>query len=119
VDPALCQLGAAPNIVTIEGVAAIDDDVAGLEQRHQHRQFLIHHGRGHHQPDGAWASQAGGQVLQRGRPDGARMQECLDGLRVRVVDHTFVASPRQAPHHVGAHAPQSNHPELHPEPPCL
>ena len=37
---------------------------------------------------------------------------------VHVVDDAFVASFDQAPHHIGAHASQSDHAELHFEAPC-
>src|SRR6185295_118258 len=42
------------------------------------------------------------------------MHEIPDGLLAHVVDHAFVAALREAPHHVGTHAPQPNHAQLHP-----
>ena len=60
VDPARLEFPTASHVVAVEGVAAIDDGVAGLEQWHHFRQLLIHDGRWHHQPDGARPGQSGG-----------------------------------------------------------
>ena len=43
-------LGAA-DVVDIVGIAAVDDDVTGIKQRHKAGDRLIDHGGRHHQPD--------------------------------------------------------------------
>ena len=43
----------AIDVITIIGIAAIDDDVAALEERLELGQRPIDHRGGHHEPDGA------------------------------------------------------------------
>src|SRR6185503_3902695 len=113
-DPAPLQLGAAPDIVAVVGVSAVDHDVAGFADRRELRQGLIDRGGRHHQPDAPRAAQPGHEIFGRGRPGGALVNEIPDGLLAHVVDHAFVAALRQAPDHVAAHAAQPDHAQLHP-----
>jgi hypothetical protein len=57
VDALGLELGGAANVVMIVRVAAIDDDVARLQQRLERSQDRIDHGRGYHEPDSARLSQ--------------------------------------------------------------
>src|SRR5690606_17287778 len=57
--------GAARRVVEV-GVAAVDDDVTGLEERFQRGDHLIDRLTGlHHQHHAAWSRQSGYQVGQR------------------------------------------------------
>jgi len=47
------QLGVAPNIIAIIGIATVYDDVARFKQRDEHSHLLIDHGHRDHQPNHA------------------------------------------------------------------
>jgi hypothetical protein len=113
VDPALPQLGAAAHVVAVEGVAAVDHDVARLEQRRQLREHAVHHTGRHHHPHGARLRERTHQFLERRRTAGSRMHDLRDRLGMRVVTHAGMPAPGEAPHHVRAHAPESDHAHLH------
>ncbi len=46
-------------------------------------------------------------------PDGFFLSQIRDIGGVEIEDHAFVFAAHQAPHHVGAHAAQSDHSQLH------
>jgi len=48
------KLPGAAEVVHIIGIAPVDEDVTPGQQRQQFGDGLIHHGGGHHQPNGAW-----------------------------------------------------------------
>ncbi len=54
-----------------------------------------------------------GKPGQIGAGNHALLRKRLTCLRVAVVDDTFMARTHQAAHYVGAHAPESGHPDLH------
>jgi hypothetical protein len=53
------------------------------------------------------------EVLERRRPEGSLFDECLDNLRMDVVNDALVTGPQKAPHHVGSHPTQSDHAQFH------
>ena len=100
--------------VLVVGVAAIDHDVARLQQRAQRVQRGIHGRAGrHHQPQRA-------RRRQRGHQGGERV-ECFHALRLRrlargragVETGHPVPAARQPRGHVRAHAPQTDHTDVH------
>ena len=53
------------------------------------------------------------EVVERRSAGGALAGELLDGVRAAVVHDAGVAVLHEAPDHVGAHAPEADHSELH------
>ena len=113
VDSARLQRGGAADVIAVVGVAAVDDDVVGVEQRRERGQHLIDEGRRNHQPDRTRSHQRGDQLLQRGRAGGALRRQPIDGGRLHVVDDAGVITAHQPAHHVGPHASESDHTDLH------
>ena len=107
------QFAGAANVVVIVRVAALDDDVARLEQRHQRLQHGIHHrGRQHH-PDRAWLGQGLDEVRQDRGALRALCHRHLHGIGVAVIDHAVMSGFHQSLDHVGAHAPEPDHAKFH------
>ena len=94
-------------------VAAVDEGVAGGEQRLEHRDGGGDVRGGHHQPDVPWHSEGGNDLLWRASTTEALALHCHDGRLVHVVGNALVTGALQATDHVGAHAPQPNHCDLH------
>ena len=105
-------LGAA-DVVDVVGVAAVDDDVADVELAAQFVERGVHHPCGNHKPDGARLVELLDEVVERSRTGGAFTGELLYGFGAAIVDHALVPVFLQAPHHVGTHPAQSDHPKLH------
>ena len=74
---------------------------------------LVHHRRRDHQPEGARPVQFLHEVGERRGADRFFLDELRHGLRRAVEDHALMASLEEAPYHVGTHAAQSYHSELH------
>ena len=76
----LRQLGAAANRVVEVGVAAVDDDVAGREQRLERGDRLVDRiAGGHHDPDDARLGSAGDdrrEISRRGRAEPCTWRPC-------------------------------------------
>jgi len=53
------------------------------------------------------------EIVERGSSGGAFRFHLVYVGRVSVEDHAVVSAAKQAAHHVGAHAPQTNHTDLH------
>ena len=116
VDVVLVVLGklvGPADIVAVVGVAAIDDDVAGLEERREPRQLVVDDGGGHHHPDGARRGHLRDQVGERRGSRRAVLLRSRHGSTVHVVDHAFVALLQEAAHHACPHPPQPDHSQLH------
>ncbi len=106
----------AADVVAVVGVAAVDDDVAGRDAGQQFPQQVIHRAGGHHQPDGARPRHPGHQFGDRRRADGiaaARGDDVRHHGRLSRVDHARMSLSREAPDHVGPHATEADHSELH------
>ena len=118
---ALClQLAGAADVVLPEGVAAVDDGVAGREQPGQLADGGLRRGaRGQHDPHGARGGERLHEIAHacgRGR---AFAREAAARLRIAVVDHAGVPMPHEPAGDVGAHASEPNHADLHGVPPLL
>jgi hypothetical protein len=53
--------------VNVIRIAAVNQDVTGLQMRHDARDGFIHGSSGNHQPDGARLVKLLGEILQGGR----------------------------------------------------
>ena len=104
-DASLGELVGASHRVAEVRVPAVDHDVVGFEQPCKRLYGLFGGVSGrHHDPDGARGRQLCGELLQR--------RHLGDRGVVVVADHV-VAAVTQALGHVGAHASESHHPDLH------
>src|SRR5262249_16922641 len=103
----------ASNVIHVVGVAAVDEDVAGLEMRREVGDGLVHDGGRDHQPDRARLIQFLHELCERGGPHGLLLNQFLYGFRRPVEDHALVALLEKASHHVRAHPAESDHSELH------
>ena len=116
VDAAGEELLRSRDVIGVVAVAAVDDDVTRFEVRGH----VVHHRAGHagrhHQPHRARRGQLADQIFGRGRADGAFVHQSPDGGSVAVVHDALVTSAHRSPHEIGAHAPESDHPELHAAP---
>lgn len=103
-----------PLRILVVRIAAIDDDVAGLQQGQQLRQRVIDDLAGrHHQPHHARARQCGHQRCQRIGGDDALGLRAGARVRARIVAMHAMPTIDQALGHVGAHAAQSHHTQFH------
>src|SRR5208337_2939409 len=68
--------------------------------------------RGHHQPDGAGRREFLDKVRERRGAGGLFPGELINGGCGAVINHAGVPVVHQPPHHVGAHAAESDHTEL-------
>src|SRR5882762_443681 len=105
-------LGAA-NVVDVVGVAAVDDDVAGLKLRSQVVQRGVDDAGGHHEPDSARLREFLYEIVERRRTYRTFRAELLHGIGAAVEDNALVTIFLQAAHHVGAHPAETDHAELH------
>ena len=114
VDAARLQRLAAADVVLPEGVAAVDDDVAGFQQFRQRLDGGLGDlaGRQHH-PGGSRLLQLLDEILQRAGADRAVGGECGDRLGVLVVDDGRVPVLHQPADDVAAHPAEADHAELH------
>ena len=69
----------ARDVVSIEGITAIDHNVSGGQLRNERLERLVHHGGGHHQPDGARRSELRHEIIELRRARRALGAERLHG----------------------------------------
>ena len=101
------------NVVDVIRVAAVDEDVASFEQRREIGNASVH-GRGrHHQPNRPRFLQLRHEIRERRRTNRLLLNQTGDGLRRAVVDDALVPLLHEPADHVGAHAAQADHSELH------
>ena len=74
---------------------------------------FVDDGGGDHEPDGARLLQLLDEVGERGCAGGFFFGEFFDGFGEHVEDDAFVAAADEAANHVGAHAAEADHSELH------
>ena len=101
------------DVVAVPRVAAVDQGVAGRQQRRERLDGVADIRRGNHQPDVSRGGESVDHLLRSAR---ASCAFCLDGLdrgRIEIVGNTVVAGTLQPPNHVGAHAPETDHRDLH------
>ncbi len=113
-DAVLGETGGIGGGVLVVRVAAVDDDVARLEQTGERGHGVLGGlAGGDHHPGHARLRQLGGQLLQaRGRLGSVagHGRTCL-GPEVEAYDLVPVFD--QAPGHVGAHLAEADHPDAH------
>ncbi len=102
-----------PDVVDIVRIAAIDDDVVGLESPRQFLYHLLDSRRGDHQPGNPRLPQRLGQLLERRHAARTLVRQSRDSVRVHVVSDAFVAAAHQASYHVRAHSSEADHAHLH------
>ena len=113
VDPSRHQLLGAPDVVDVIGIAAVDQDVVGLERGQNVGDRLVDDRRRHHQPYRPRLLQFFDEIRERGRPYGMFRGELTDRFWRHVEDHALMASLEKPPDHVGAHPAEADHSELH------
>ena len=97
----------------VAAVAAVDDEVAVIEQFGELVDHLCGDAGGDHHPYRAWLVQCGDEIGQCGRADRALGGERLDGGGGRVEHHRLMAVVQDSPNDVGAHPTEPDHSELH------
>ena len=107
------ELIGATDVVPIVRVAAVDEHIALGEQRPQLADHRVDDRRRHHDPHGPRRRKHTRQLRQRVRPLRALRSQRRHGRGLAVVGHALVTALHQAPHHVGAHAPEPDHPDPH------
>ena len=111
--PLRAEFFRVPDIVDVVRVAAVDDAVAAIEQRDEVLDAGVGHAGRNHQPDRTRLVELRDEIFQRGRAGRAFLAQLRYGVGAAVVHHARVSAAHQAPHHVGAHAAEADHPELH------
>jgi hypothetical protein len=107
-------LGTA-DVVHVVGIAPVDENVPLLEMGQKVSDSLVHYCRRDHQPDCSRLFQLLHEVGERRGPNGFLLGQLLYHGWRPVEDHAVMASLEKTPHHVGAHAAQADHAELHNE----
>ena len=95
-------------------VAAVNHDIAGCQQTAELSNNIV----GdltcrQHYPDGSRRIEFAYQLIERGRAFRAFSGQRQHRGRRPIVDRALVAAGHQAPHHIGAHAPETHHSDLH------
>ena len=115
VDVADALLGEAlrtAKIVLVVGVAAIDEDVAFAEMRHELVDHAVDERHREHHPGGLRAFELRGEVGDVGGPDRAIRFEGLHGVGIHVVDHAADARLHHPADHARSHAAEAEHSQL-------
>ena len=112
-DALRLEFGGTANVVAVVGVAAVDDDVAGLEHLGHLVDDVARETRGDHEPDRARSLELARHVGERLRTRRALAGERGHGIRIHVVDDAFVPVVHEAAHDVRAHSSESDHSQLH------
>ena len=109
----------AADVVFEIGVAAVDEDVAGLHVLRQRLHGLLGGiARRNHQPGDARLAQFADEVIERRRSDRAFAGDLLHVVGAQIGDHDFVPAAHQAARHVGAHPAQTDHSQIAYVAPC-
>ena len=95
------------------GVATVDYDVAGVQLRDEHIERRIDHRGGHHEPHDAGFRESCNEVTKLRCARSAFAGQTVHRRWCHVVDHAVVAAVHEPANHVGAHAPEPDHPQLH------
>jgi hypothetical protein len=112
-DAGRAQLVGAADVIVVVGVSAIDQHVAPAEQRAQLGDHRIDQCRRHHDPHGPRRRESAHQLRRAGGRLRAVRGDRAHRRGGAVVRHALMAGLQQPTHHVGAHAPESDHPYAH------
>ncbi len=107
------ELRGPAHIVAVVGVAAVDDDVPGLQHLGHLVDDIAGEARGDHEPDRTRCLELARHVGERLRTRRALAGERGHGIRIHVVDDAFVPVVHEAAHDVRAHSSESDHSQLH------
>ena len=113
VDALRLQPRRAIDVVAVVGVAAVDDDVAGLEVLLQLGDLAVDKCRRHHDPHRPRLRELADEVLDRRRARRAFGRERRHDIGAHVVPDAFVAVTHEATYEVRPHPAESDHAELH------
>src|SRR5262249_43818073 len=113
VDTGLLQTGGALDVVAVVRVATVDDDVAGLETRHELLGRRFDESSGNHDPHRSRLLELRAEVAERVRTDRALALELFHHRGLAAVTHTLVPIANQPPHQVGTHPAETDHSKLH------
>src|ERR1039458_6271834 len=104
----------AANVVFEIRIAAVNDGVARLHASEQSLHgFFRGIARRYHDPRGARSVQLADQIIERSRGHRTFAGDTLDRFGAHVGHYHRVTAAHQASGHVGAHAPQTYHSQLH------
>ena len=109
----LAERRGAAQVVAVVRVAPVDDGVVGLQERREAGDRVVDERGRDHDADAARRRQRADELLQRAGAGAPLAREPGDGIGADVVDDAVVATAHEPAHHVGAHAAQSDHPNLH------
>ncbi len=109
-DPPWLQSSAPGDVILVVRVPTIDDDVTGLQSIRKGFDGLVHDRCGYHDPCGPRLGQLGNEFVQVFGADGPVFLHRCDRLGIHIENHALVPGAQQPPDHVGAHAPQADHP---------
>ncbi len=112
-DVLLGQLLCSHDVVSIVGIATVDDDVAPVEQAGELVQGALHDGGGNHDPHGPRPFQPAHEILERRRTRRPFCSERLHGVRAHVVHDATVPVAHQSANQIGPHTAEPDHAELH------
>ena len=112
-NAALLKACSTINVVSIVGVSAVNDGVAGIGDGCHLLQDIAGDARGHHHPYGARASHFAHHVRQRGRSDRTLSNEFGNRIRVDVEHDAAMTIAHQPSDDVGAHPAEADHAEFH------
>src|SRR5262249_29444016 len=107
------QLLGSADVIVIVGVAAVDDDIAPLQQGTKLPDHRIDDTRRHHHPHDAWCAQTLHELRESARSLSSLSDDRLERIRGIIVRNALVTTLDQAAHHVRAHTPQSDHADAH------
>src|SRR5665213_329002 len=107
------ERGRAADVIHVMRVAAVDQNVAGLQMLHERVDGGVDDSGWHHHPDRARLRQRAGKRVDGCRAGRAIFRQRGDGAAVHVVRDAGVTTAHQSPHHVRAHAPETDHADLH------
>ena len=104
----------AVDVVAVPRVAAVDDRVARVEQRCERIDGVADIRGRDHDPDRPGRRHRADEIAQRaGAGDAEFVLQSSNRRLVDVVDDAVVSVVVQPSHHVGAHAAEPDHSELH------
>ena len=116
-DSALLKQARAAHVVLEVGVAAVNDDVVPSEAFGQRGDGLLRGvARRQHHPRDPRRFQPSRERVERIGRLGSLGRERGSRLAVAVVDDALMPTAQKAPHHVAAHAAESDHADLHTAP---
>jgi hypothetical protein len=112
-DPARGQLVGANDVIGVVRVAAVDHDVALLQERRELRDHGIHQLVRNHDPDRARRFQLLHQRIERFRRHGPVARHRVDGSGHHVVDDALMSRTHEPPRDVRPHPSEADDSQLH------